>query len=419
MLAKGPPWTKAGLFFEGLHQVRHEGVLEQHRHRPVGVDLVGPHRLAIARVADDDVAEAALQVLRIAGQTEDRHDLGGDGDVEAGLAREAVADAAHRGDDAAQAAVVHVDGTPPGDAAHVEVEPVAPVDVVVDHRRQQVVGGADGVHVAGEVEVDVLHGHDLGIAAAGGTALDAEARAEAGLAQADHGLLAKPVEPVAEADRGRRLAFAGRGRGDGRHQHQPGVGTVVQGPGVGERDFGLVVAEGDDVLGGDAEAFGGDRLDGLDVGPAGDFDITIHDRCTISRLSSIQASLDRPVGTGPRATIFVAPASHPVCAPTVNVRRPHHRFKAIICKHRCASALAGRDQRSARNPLDLADRADPPVLDARRRCGQHCRSPSLAQVTFEQGVAVMLERIEHWREAPVWTPAAIEDMARAWFRSLG
>ena len=42
--------------------------------------------------------------------------------------------------DLAQRAVVHVQHALPGDAAHVEAELVAVVDVVVDHRGQQVVG---------------------------------------------------------------------------------------------------------------------------------------------------------------------------------------------------------------------------------------------------------------------------------------
>ena len=56
---------------------------------------------------------------------------------------------------------------------------VAVQDRGVEHRREQVVGGADGVDVAGEVQVEVLHRDDLGHAAAGGAALDAEHRARA------------------------------------------------------------------------------------------------------------------------------------------------------------------------------------------------------------------------------------------------
>ena len=96
----------------------------------------------------------------------------------------AVGDAAERADDLAQRAVVHVEDAAPGDAARVDAERVAPVDVVVDQRRQQIVRRGDGVEVAGEMEVDVLHRHDLRIAAAGRAALHAEARAERRLAQA-------------------------------------------------------------------------------------------------------------------------------------------------------------------------------------------------------------------------------------------
>src|SRR3546814_2897464 len=66
--------------------------------------------------------------------------------------------------------------------------------MVVDQRREQVVRRSDGVKIAGEVEVDVLHRHDLGVAAAGRAALHAEARTDAGLAQTDRRLPAPAVE---------------------------------------------------------------------------------------------------------------------------------------------------------------------------------------------------------------------------------
>lgn len=40
------------------------------------------------------------------------------------------------------------------------------------------------------------------------------------------------------------------------------------------------------------------------------------------------------------------------------------------------------------------------------------------QVGFEQGVARMLERIEDWCEAPVWTPESIAEATETWFESL-
>lgn len=39
-------------------------------------------------------------------------------------------------------------------------------------------------------------------------------------------------------------------------------------------------------------------------------------------------------------------------------------------------------------------------------------------VSFDEGVGVMLEHIEDWREAPVWDQASIADATRAWFQYL-
>jgi hypothetical protein len=59
------------------------------------------------------------------------------------------------------------------------------------------------------MQVDIRHWNDLGLAAARRAAFLTEARAEARLAQRDRCLPADPVEGVAEADGGRRLALAG------------------------------------------------------------------------------------------------------------------------------------------------------------------------------------------------------------------
>ena len=54
--------------------------------------------------ADDDATEALTQVLEIRRQSQDRHDLGGHRDVEAGLARVAVGLAAEADDDVLRSA---------------------------------------------------------------------------------------------------------------------------------------------------------------------------------------------------------------------------------------------------------------------------------------------------------------------------
>ncbi len=42
-----------------------------------------------------------------------------------------------------------------------------------------------------------------------------------------------------------------------------------------------------------------------------------------------------------------------------------------------------------------------------------------AKTTFEEGVALMLENIDYWREAPVWDPSSIEIATQDWFKYLG
>lgn len=41
------------------------------------------------------------------------------------------------------------------------------------------------------------------------------------------------------------------------------------------------------------------------------------------------------------------------------------------------------------------------------------------QVSIEEGISRLLEHIDYWREAPVWTPDSIADATRDWFRYLG
>ena len=40
-------------------------------------------------------------------------------------------------------------------------------------------------------------------------------------------------------------------------------------------------------------------------------------------------------------------------------------------------------------------------------------------LSFEEGVALMLENIDYWKEAPVWDPSSIEIATQDWFKYLG
>ena len=83
------------------------------------------------------------------------------------------------------------------------------------------------MEVTSEVEVDILHGHHLGIPAAGGAALDTEHWSHGGLPQSHHGVLADTAQRVSKAHSHRGLALSGRSGGDSGHQNQLAVGAAA------------------------------------------------------------------------------------------------------------------------------------------------------------------------------------------------
>ena len=223
----------------------------------------------------DHPAQPVLQIVQVPRQAEHRHHLGGDGDVEAILAREAVGHAAQAAHDGSQRAVVHVEAAPPRHAPRIDAERIAPVDVVVDHRGEQVVGGGDGVEVAGEVQVDLVHRHHLGVAAAGRAALHAEAGAQRRFAQADHRPRADAVQRIAESHRRRRLALARWRRADAGHQHQCAIGLAFERLDEAGANLRLVATVWLERVVGDVQ-LGSDLRDRTELGFAGDLQVAFH-----------------------------------------------------------------------------------------------------------------------------------------------
>ena len=112
-VGEGPAVDEGGVVLERLHEVRQDRLGEQHRHRPVGLEVARRHRPPVAGLADDDGAEPALEVGAVGREAEDRHHLGRGDDVEAGLAGEAVPRPPERDGEIAERPVVHVDDAPP------------------------------------------------------------------------------------------------------------------------------------------------------------------------------------------------------------------------------------------------------------------------------------------------------------------
>ena len=175
----------------------------------------------------------------------------------------------------AQGAVVEVEDAFPDHAAHVDIEGVALLDMVVDDGGEQVVCCGDGMEVSGKVQVDVFHGHDLCITAASSTALEAKTGAKGGFAQGYGNLFALLMEGIGKAYAGGRLAFASRGRIDGRHQHQFAVGLVFNPLEGIQRDFGFVLAIEFEFVFGDVE-FLRDTANVLHLCALRDFHIGFH-----------------------------------------------------------------------------------------------------------------------------------------------
>ena len=74
------------------------------------------------------------------------------------------------------------------------------VDVVVQQGGNHVVGGRDGMEISGEVEVDLLHRKDLGIATACSPALHSEAWTERRLTEGQDCFPARLCHTEGETD---------------------------------------------------------------------------------------------------------------------------------------------------------------------------------------------------------------------------
>jgi hypothetical protein len=202
---------------QGLHEVGLDRIAHQHGHGPGGLEVLGGDGIAVLVLGHYDPRETLAQVGQVLAERQDGHDLAGHADVEAGLA-DAAALTAQAADYVINTPlVVQVDDPAPADGLGIDLQLVAVLYVGVDHGCEQVVGDAHRVDVAGQVEVEVLHGNDLAVAAAGRAALDAEDRPQGGLADAGEDVLADVPQALRQADGGDRLALAQRGGVDGGH----------------------------------------------------------------------------------------------------------------------------------------------------------------------------------------------------------
>jgi UDP-glucose 4-epimerase len=83
-----------------------------------------------------------------------------------------------------------------------------------------------------------------------------------------------------------------------------------------------------------------------------------------------------------------------------------------VSVNRIVELLGGERTALPKRPGE-PDRTHADVSEIRRALGWTSR------VSIEEGVEKMLEHISYWKDAPVWTPAAIEKATASWFAHLG
>ncbi len=227
-----------------LDKIRLKRIAQQCRHRACRVEVARRDGRACIRACHLQPGKACLQILQILREAENSHDLARRGDVKAVLARRPVRLSAQSADDAAQLAVVHVEAAPPCHLTRVNAELIALLNMVIDHRCKQVVRRSDGMQVAREMQVNLLHGQHLRVAAASRTALHAENGSKRRFTKRKHCLPADFRHAVCKPDRNGRFALAGRGRIDGGDKNQFRVMIrFIELLRIDLRDIGAVGAE--------------------------------------------------------------------------------------------------------------------------------------------------------------------------------
>ena len=128
--------------------------------------------------------------------------------------------------DISQHPVVHIQTAFPYNLSGIDSEGISLLDMIVQHRCQQVIGGSDRMEVSGKVEIQILHGNNLGVSASGCPSFDPKAGAERRLAQRDQGLLPHLCHRFSKSDCRSRLSLSCGGRVDRCHKDELSVFVV-------------------------------------------------------------------------------------------------------------------------------------------------------------------------------------------------
>ena len=239
-IGKRPAVDEGGGMLQRLYQIGLDGVFQQGSHGSLSLELSRRHRIARPAVPHHNGGEPFFKIGQTVCQTQDGHDLRGHCDVKAVLPRHAVHPSSQAVHHLAQLAIVHVYTALPGNPPGVDVQGVALLNMVVQHGGQQIIGRPNGVHVAGEMKIDILHGDDLSPSAAGGAAFDPKNRAQRGFPQGQYRFFAQTAQRIAQPHRRGGLSLPCRGGGNGGDQNQLAVRPPRHTPYSGQGNLGLI-----------------------------------------------------------------------------------------------------------------------------------------------------------------------------------
>ena len=196
-------WTT----FKCLQQVRLNRVTQERGHRASNFQVFSGDRFAVNRFGDHNAAKTRSKIGKIGCERKYSHNFTGNGDHRFGFTDDTVLTTTETDDRLTNRAITDVNDARPGDAAQVDVECVAVMQVIVEECRGEIMRGANRVHITGEVQVELLHRNHLAIAAARSAALDTEDWSEAWLSNRNGGAVANLVEALRESNGGGGLPF--------------------------------------------------------------------------------------------------------------------------------------------------------------------------------------------------------------------
>ena len=211
----------------GLNQVWLQGIEEQSHDTSTYTHILDGEWFVILCDTEENIVDATTQVVNASCETHDSHDFRSRSDIESSLCLDAVL-IADTGDDAAETTVVYVHHAAPENLLQLESLCLVLETVVVQKGSNHVVSLGDGMKIASEMEIDLIHRQNLGVTATCSTTLHAEARTQRWFAKSHYGFLANLLHTQGETHRYGGLAITSLGRTDSGNEDEVMIFELVR-----------------------------------------------------------------------------------------------------------------------------------------------------------------------------------------------